>query len=76
MTEKYKLWYSSLSNPKQLLVSFSGNVAFWFILSLLFNLLLWKQDKPGSYFAFKAIFMGFLFTVLFNWPKIKAIFWK
>lgn len=74
MTKTYKEWYQSLSLIKQLCISFALNIAFWFISSLIFDIFIWNQDRPIQHFAFRALFMAFFWTIIFNWSKIKEIF--
>jgi len=73
MTKNFKEWHRSLSMANQLYVSFVLNIAFWFIFSKLMDLVLWHQDRPIQYFAFRAVFMAFFWTIIFNWTKIKRL---
>lgn len=70
----YKNWYESLSLKNQLFASFILYVVFLFVFSFLMNLVLWQDDKPVQYFLFRAIFMSFLFIMIFNRSKVKAVF--
>lgn len=69
------LWYRALPIAIQLCISFGLNIVFWFGISLSMNLF-WQQDKPMQYFAFRALFIALLWTILFNWIKVRSVFRK
>lgn len=73
MTWRYREWHRNLSVRSQLLVSLLLNMAFWFIGPLLWNTFIWERNKPMPYYLFYAVFMGLVWTIYFNWSKIKKI---
>ncbi|MDF3077204.1 MAG: hypothetical protein K0S09_1093 [Sphingobacteriaceae bacterium] len=38
------------------------------------DFVLWHRDKPIGYFAFGAVFMALLWTLMFKWAKVKELF--
>ena len=74
MTKSFRERHRSLSITNHLCVSYVLNVAFWFISSLLWEILVKDQLKPILYLIGRAAFIAFFWTIYFNWSLIKAVF--
>jgi hypothetical protein len=74
MKKTFKEWKGNLPLWNQLLVSFLLYVIFWFLGPLLWDNFIWHNDRPIKYYLLFAPFQAVIFTIIFNWKKIKSLF--
>lgn len=68
---KIKTWYKSQAIWVQLLIVFLWNVFFWFIISILGQLVFDEFNKSFVEKLTYALFMGLGWTLFFDWKLVK-----
>lgn len=74
MTTRFSRWYNSLTHLKRVAVTFTFNLLFWFIGSLLEDRIFFDEQHSLAYHVFHATWMASFMTVLFNWKELKVLF--
>ncbi len=77
MLIKFKQWFSSISNNKQLGLLFIAWWIFWVLGEYVIDVA-WPDDEPKSIkqVIFAGTFMSVWFTVTSHWKKVKLVFKK
>ena len=71
-----KIWYSNLSEKKQLAFTISILFLYWFFAWLFFEKMVWKGSRPLWFGGFFALCISIGLTILFQWNKIRRVFGK
>lgn len=76
MLKKINAWYQTQPPLKQFGLVFLCNCILWFFLSYIGDFLFPDITDTFKYRIFHTMWMGFWWTVFFNWKLVKLLFAK